>query len=149
MYPSSSSAARCAPSLRIAFLPRCSDYVDELVINLQHNIEINCLPRVDETPGPPSTAARRRDEVGAAVHGAKTEPRARQRQRQQHRQGGSGDGRALPMLRRLSRSRVRACKLDWTEYEDGGRRNGLSQDDARRGGGGGVRDWWWDDTGKK
>lgn len=50
------------------------------------------------------------------------------------------------MLRRLSRSRVRACKLDWTEYEDGGRRNGLSQDDAR---GGGVRDWWWDDTGKK
>lgn len=132
-----------------------SDYVDELVANLQHNIEINRSPRAgNKILDPPSSTAARDEEKSAAVFGAvkEKEPRGgRQRQRQRHQQAGggiSGSGRELAYLRRLSRSRVRACKLDWTEYEHGGTRDGRGQDGDARGGGNRTRDWWWDDTGR-
>eukprot|EP00752_Nemacystus_decipiens_P016286 g14565.t1 len=141
-----------------------TDYVDELVMNLQHNIEINRSPRVDNIlgdPPPPPTAAARGD-GGAAVRASLDEPRGRQQQRQrqpqqqqQQQQARLGGGRELADLRRLSRSRARACRLDWTDYEHGGRRNGPchrdndGDDDVRRGGGGHrMREWWWDETGK-
>ena len=65
-------------------------------------------------------------------------------------------GGELEVLRRLSRSRARACKLDWTDYEHkGARRNGPcfqdddgGDEDVRRAAGERMRDWWWDDTGE-
>eukprot|EP00903_Cladosiphon_okamuranus_P021666 g19919.t1 len=131
-----------------------TDYVDELVVNLQHNIEINRLPRVNKALGPPSTAGGARTDGTAAVRGTEKEPRGGQRHhdhhyhhhRQQRRAGGGG--RELASLRRISRSRVRTCKLDWTEYEHAGTRNGRCPDDARRGGDNMGGGWWWDDTGK-
>ena len=157
MFPNPLVSVPPLPSfgLRTHVLAPCSDYVDELVINLRHNIQLNLSPRVDKTLGPrPPTAAPGEGSAAVCDRGALNELRGG---------GGGGGGKEVAVLRRLSHSRARACRLDWTDYEHEGTRNRRrcrehddddnedndDDDDARRGGDRmmAMRDWWWDDAG--
>lgn len=104
-----------------------SDYVDELTVNLQHNVKINCLPRVEATKRQPDEIL----DTPAAGAAQQREDSVAQRRL---------------MLRPLSCARARVCKLDWTDYEHDGMRQ--CQEGGGKGGEGqGAMGWWWDDTG--
>ncbi|CBN79718.1 conserved unknown protein [Ectocarpus siliculosus] len=115
-----------------------TDYVDELLVNLEHNVDINHTPRIDA--------------VECRGNGTSLEPpsesQERQQQQQQHQQqkqrGRQRLGReneSLLEVRPLSPSRVRVRKLDWTAYDH-------DATEAWEEGGEGLRGWWWDDPGR-
>ncbi|CAM9494998.1 unnamed protein product [Scytosiphon promiscuus] len=112
-----------------------TDYVDELIVNLHHNVELNRTPRVVGSNQLPNESV---------------EPPSESPQQQQRRLcGGQASRRALRPL-----SRVRVRKLDWTTYDRCARRGdpnegngddrGCEEDEAD------VEDvegWWWEDRG--
>ncbi|CAN0358257.1 unnamed protein product, partial [Ectocarpus sp. 8 AP-2014] len=115
-----------------------TDYVDELLVNLEHNVDINRTPRIDavEWRGngtslePPSESQERQQQ----------QQQQQQQQEQRGRQRLSRENESLLEVRPLSPSRVRVRKLDWTAYDH-------DATEEWQGGGEGLRGWWWDDPG--
>ncbi|CAN0521975.1 unnamed protein product, partial [Ectocarpus sp. 12 AP-2014] len=113
-----------------------TDYVGELLVNLEHNVDINRTPRIDavEWRGNETSLERL------------SESQERQQQQQQHqqqehrgRQRLRRENESLLEARPLSPSRVRVRKLDWTAYDHA--------TEEWEEGGEGLRRWWWDDPG--
>ncbi|CAN0443028.1 unnamed protein product, partial [Hapterophycus canaliculatus] len=118
-----------------------TDYVDELIVNLHHNVDMNHTPRVVVADQPPK--------VG-------TEPPSGslQRQRQEQERQCRGERWSRLALRPLSSSVVRVRKLDWTAYDHGAQRKDPDEHRGEDRGGeeerkaaADVEGWWWEDRG--
>ncbi|CAM9370601.1 unnamed protein product [Laminaria digitata] len=140
-----------------------TDYIDELLVNLRHNIEVNRTPRVASTlaPGKPYTGIEPRgwSRSGHGEDAGEGPATATVPQRRLEYTAVMGDSVVVasgndlsplpppPPLQRtpllpLARARVRVRKLDWTAFAGDGEARRASSGEADVGGG-----WWWDDRG--
>ncbi|CAN0382055.1 unnamed protein product, partial [Ectocarpus sp. 12 AP-2014] len=123
-----------------------TDYVDELLVNLEHNVDINRTPRIDavEWRGNETILERLSESQERQQQQQQQQPQQQQQQHQQQehrgRQRRSRENESLFEVRPLSPSRVRVRKLDWTAYDHDTTEEWEEGEE-------GLRGWWWDDPG--